>query len=465
MSLSNWRGTSGWGAISDPTGALSGRVLVAVGGTSTRAEDYLVSEVGTSASWAKPHYRVEAAFAWYVATDTHPMANGSLALVARSSDYAGSPALARSCYYAVLDFATSEVRIVRRNSDVETTLLTATLSSSVASRGVRHTLSFSCFSGDASAVRLVVEVDGILLGSVGDTDAARLLSGPPGIRAYSGTAYVDDFAVYELTSTGEAPALWLPSNAATLLAGWWKADAGVTADGSGYVASWADQSGNSNTALQGTQQNKPKRETGVVNSLPALDFDGTASFLSVADANTLDLNATGCSLFVIASLDTYGAATGTVRKGAFVEKAGVAGISYSLETRDEVGENPPAVLAGLAYQNGAVSRSSSNVVALSRFTILSVVAGANSPTGAGLYVDGTLRGSVSGSVGADNANALIIGGAAGRWVNGRVAEIVLYKGVLSVADRQRVEGYLANRYGTTIFLPAAHPYRNTAPTV
>ena len=186
---------------------------------------------------------------------------------------------------------------------------------------------------------------------------------------------------------------------------------------------------------------------------------------AMADANTLDLNATGCSLFVIASLDTYGAATGSVRKGAFVEKSGVGGISYSLETRDEVGENPPAVLAGLAYQNGAVSRSSSNVVALSRFTILSVVAGPNSPTGAGLYVDGTLRGSVSGSVGADNANALIIGGAAGRWVNGRVAEIVLYKGVLSVADRQRVEGYLANRYGTTIFLPADHPYRNTAPTV
>jgi len=463
VAYSNWRQTSGWGAIDDPTGVLSSRVLVAVGGPSARAEDYLAQEIGTSASWSKAHYRVEAAFAWYVGDDAHPMASGEFGLVARASNYVGNPALARDCYVALLDFANSVVVIQRRNSDVATVLLSATLPNSVRERGSKHTFAFSCSGGTNDAVRLVVEVDGVVLGTVGDTDAARLLSGAPGLRAYSGTVYVDDFAVYELTSTGAAPALWLPSNAAVSLAAWWKADAGVTADGGGYVASWSDQSGNANTASQGTQQNKPKVVAGAVNSLPAIDFDGAASFLSVADANSLDLNGTGISAFVVVAPDTFGSLTGQVRTSALIEKAGVA-TSYRLDLRDEVGANPPAVLAGVAYDNGAVSRSSNNAVTLSRFSIVAALAGPNA-VGAGLYVNGTSVGAISGTVGADNANALLIGGSAARYVDGKIAEIVLYRGPLTVADRQRVEGYLAHRYGLTIYLPAGHPYRDAAPTV
>lgn len=464
MAYSNWRQTSGWGAINDPTGVLSGRVLVAVGGPSARAEDYLSQEIGTSASWSKAHYRVEAAFAWYVGTDAHPMGSGEFGVVARASNFQGNPALARDCYVAVLDFANSVVAILRRNSDVSTVLLSASLPNSARERGSKHTIALSCSGGTTDAVRLVVEVDGVVLGTVGDTDASRLLSGSPGLRAYSGTVYVDDFAVYELTANGEAPPLWLPSNATTSLAGWWKADAGVTAGGGGAVSAWADQSGNANNATQGTGASQPIRINGAVNSLPALAFDGTDDFLSVADANTLDLNATGISAFVVVSPTTYGSLTGQARTSALVEKAGIAGSSYRLDLRDEVGANPPAVLAGLAYDNGAVSRSSNNAVVLSRYSIVAAVAGPNA-VGAGLYVNGTSVGAISGTVGADNANPLLIGGSASRYVNGRIAEIVLYRGPLSVADRQRVEGYLAHRYGLTIFLPSGHPYRDTAPTV
>jgi hypothetical protein len=463
VAYGNWRQTSGWGAIDDPTGVLSGRVLVAVGGPGARAEDYLSTEIGTAAAWTKQHYRVEAAFAWYAATDAHPMGFGALALVARAGQFQGNPALARDCYLAVLDFATEQVSIVRRNSDAETLLLTATLPSSASSRGAKHTFAFGCYGGQTGAVRLTVEVDGAVLGTVGDTDAARLLSGAPGLRAYSGTAYVDDFAVYEVTSTGAAPALWLPSNAATSLAGWWKADAGVTAGGGGAVSAWADQSGNGNNAAQATSGSQPVRVTGAVNSLPAIEFDGVDDFLAVPDANTLDLAATGISVFAVLSPDTYGSLSGQARVSAVVEKAGVA-TSYRLDLRDEVGANPPAVLAGLAYDNGAVSRSSNNAVPLSRYSILAALAGPNAQ-GAGLYVNGTSVGAISGTVGADTATALVLGGSAGRYVDGRVAEVVLYSGPLSVADRQRVEGYLAHRYGLAIFLPASHPYRATAPTV
>ena len=38
------------------------------------------------------------------------------------------------------------------------------------------------------------------------------------------------------------------------------------------------------------------------------------------------------------------------------------------------------------------------------------------------------------------------------------------EGVPATDDRQRIEGYLAHKWGTTALLPAAHPYKSAAPT-
>lgn len=46
-----------------------------------------------------------------------------------------------------------------------------------------------------------------------------------------------------------------------------------------------------------------------------------------------------------------------------------------------------------------------------------------------------------------------------------LSEVVMYKGVLSSADRQRLEGYLAHKWDHADELPEGHPYRNTAPVV
>ena len=64
MSKSNWKGSSGWGAIDDPTGVLNGRVLVGAAGVSSVTEDYLIQVVGTSTDWDKAHYAVKMDYAW-----------------------------------------------------------------------------------------------------------------------------------------------------------------------------------------------------------------------------------------------------------------------------------------------------------------------------------------------------------------------------------------------------------------
>ena len=47
---------------------------------------------------------------------------------------------------------------------------------------------------------------------------------------------------------------------------------------------------------------------------------------------------------------------------------------------------------------------------------------------------------------------------------GKFAEIIVGTALLPVADRNRIEGYLAHKYQLTAKLPAGHPYKNSAPT-
>ena len=64
-----------------------------------------------------------------------------------------------------------------------------------------------------------------------------------------------------------------PGMLTTGLALWLKADSGVTADGSGNVTAWADQTGN-NVLTQTSGGNEPLLVTNDINGAPALRFNG-----------------------------------------------------------------------------------------------------------------------------------------------------------------------------------------------
>jgi hypothetical protein len=48
---------------------------------------------------------------------------------------------------------------------------------------------------------------------------------------------------------------------------------------------------------------------------------------------------------------------------------------------------------------------------------------------------------------------------------GSVGEIIQVSGDLTVENRQRVEGYLAHKWGLEASLPADHPFRNAPPFI
>ena len=73
---------------------------------------------------------------------------------------------------------------------------------------------------------------------------------------------------------------------------------------------------------------------------------------------------------------------------------------------------------------------------------------------------------------ANNAYGVVVGSwydngttTRSNYFTGEIAEIIVYAGALTTAERQKIEGYIAHRYGVQSNLPATHPYRNFAPTV
>jgi hypothetical protein len=73
-----------------------------------------------------------------------------------------------------------------------------------------------------------------------------------------------------------------------------------------------------------------------------------------------------------------------------------------------------------------------------------------------------------------SARQMFVGGAAGTMsagasdcgsdhFQGAIHSIAEYSSILSIADRQRVEGILCWQFGTQNTLPVEHPYRNSPP--
>jgi hypothetical protein len=305
---------------------------------------------------------------------------------------------------------------------------------------------------------LQLYLDNNLVASIGDTDAEKkLTSGVSGIESFSGTVYIDNYSIYEYTSTGDAPAEWTPSQL-TSVKFWVKADTGVTFDvNDNTITAWSDQSGNSNDLSQATTSSEPLYVENATNNLAGVQFDGTDDFMSAADAASLDLNSTGATVFVVMNADTMGASLENI-----IDK----GNSYSIGLENDGSTNINTVGARLF---GGIVYATNSVVSTDTFQIISFVSNrtsASDSTKYGFWVDGISSGDITVGLGDDNTNALSIGGVAGgSYFDGTVCEIVICGEELSQSDRQKMEGYLAHKWATWPRLPTAHPYYRVAPTV
>ena len=263
-------------------------------------------------------------------------------------------------------------------------------------------------------------------------------------------------------STSLSVYYWTPGYLSTLAA-WFDADntADFTLSGTS-VSSWASRGGSvsSLTVSQTLATNKPVRTASVMGGKSAVVFDGTNDFLTFS--NTTFLNR---SDFTIGSaVARYSNKSWNAYLGG---TAGTNGMNVLF------GWSNGARLSISVYGGGA--HSLDMTVPAWSATTDEVHTGSISNAGYGVYQQG---GTLSATNTNTNRSSGWAGAALGRsydkdpvtagtstgYFYGRIGEIVIAKSVLSTADRQALEGYLAWKWGTTSALPAAHPYKSTQPT-
>ena len=263
-------------------------------------------------------------------------------------------------------------------------------------------------------------------------------------------------AFISVSSSGDEPlppSPWTPDEIGALL--WLDASEGVITDGD-KVITWQDQSSNGYHASQSDSDKRPTVQIGI-NGQQTLHFDGVDDFLSIPHNSTFNIASNqDFEIFVVSQFNNpattvtsecpvvYG--KGEINTGDFIL------YTYDNKFRVYMDKGKMGVIApnnqGTTPNMGWLRRQGNNG-----------------------YIYNTTGGNQSKS-GVSNANMnanthpVTIGAAENgttRFLEGQIAEIILVKRTLTHEDRQKLEGYLAHKWGLEDELPDGHPYKTEAP--
>lgn len=242
------------------------------------------------------------------------------------------------------------------------------------------------------------------------------------------------------------PMLWLDaSDSSTLFNASVK---GSTPAANGAVGRWEDKSGFGNHLAQVTANNRPLRRTAQYNGLDILDFDGSNdSFNTYLQWFNFATN-NSYSSFVVGIADTVRTnnAVSYLNDGFWGEAGGWT--ACFLRSNNTFGAYNDPNAATTAYTAGALGLFG---VELSGGSIRVRLNG------------GSESATATGNTNASATGTLLIGRTYGAYLDGKIGEIVFFDSALSAANRQRMEGYLAHKWGLSANIPNDHPYKNSAP--
>ena len=245
------------------------------------------------------------------------------------------------------------------------------------------------------------------------------------------------------------PRLWRPNELTGSLSLWLDAEdtASITLNGA-TVSQWSDKSGNGRNAVQATAANQPTYNVTGINSKPALTFDGINDLLKT----TLSVGISGANprtlLYVYFDPGTS--------RGPMIQM----GSSNSMQA---FGRDISA--GGLLYHwsidlpMAPPSAGTSNIEVLQSTGAVSTGFLNGTQTAQGNFALNTTNNPIS--IGGRNSPEFSF--AVYAAVN--FGEIILTASVLSTDVRQRLEGYLAWKWGLEANLPSGHPYKLLPPTV
>lgn len=212
---------------------------------------------------------------------------------------------------------------------------------------------------------------------------------------------------------------------------WLNANEGITKDGAGKVSAWADQSGNSRSASQATSGNQPQYAADVLNGNPAIRFNGTNQYMSIANMDIA--SALPFTMFTV----TKGATNPAYAFDSAPSQANV--FRFNPSGKIEFWDQNPAIPVTWEAAGSA--------------TMILGTKGTGNARNLSIFVNGSQQGSTqAGGTAAVVFKSPQIGrvNTSGFYFSGDISEIIYYNRTLTDAERSKTEAYLYWKFGLGI---------------
>ena len=250
---------------------------------------------------------------------------------------------------------------------------------------------------------------------------------------------------------------WTPANITTAL---WldAADSSTISQSGGAVSQWNDKSGSNRHATQETTALKPIiSETGL-NSKRSVNFDGNGDSLVLPTGFLNGTTAFSVAFVLLGPTQQNDAIFGPTTAGLGLELVYTNVISLPTLARIN---NVHKITSGLWSTNSqpTISVLQADASATAGWLNGATVSAASATGIAALNFNGVYSvGTYAGNANLSNSS----GASCSAQMN--LGEFIISTAVWLISDRQRIEGYLAHKWGLTANLPSDHPYKTTAPT-
>ena len=255
-----------------------------------------------------------------------------------------------------------------------------------------------------------------------------------------------------IAGTLSSGALAIPTSPVAGYSAWYDAADTATISLSGSaVTQWNDKSANAYNLTQGTAARRPQSGINTMNSKNVITFDGNDVLLAATAANwTFMNNSTGATVFCVALFND------SVDPQYIMSTGGASGANVGfLMDRTDTDELDVRVLRGVPGNNTSVLTSGALTDATAKYFSV-VMDNSNATASARLRFIINGGSELTGNVLTNAASSsnplqpLYVGsydtsGSSG--TQGRIAEIVIYSGILSNTDIATNNSYLANKWG------------------
>lgn len=237
--------------------------------------------------------------------------------------------------------------------------------------------------------------------------------------------------------------LWTPAQLSPVE--WWDfSDATTVTSSGGFISAISSKGSGARSALQGTSANRPSVTT--INGVTAALFDGGNDNLSLSSSLSTTTGMTVAQVFT--------------RPAASVFSSPLGGATYSAPPYATQWFTDNIRYSALWAASGSYATHGSASSATGAFQHI-VVKGASTTL---LYQDGSVVGTPQ-TISSGQGSIAYLGRRGDNYHNGKIGEIVVVASDISTADREKLEGYLAHKWGLTANLPSGHPYKSSPPTV